>query len=349
MAAAQEMERLIPDAGLVTLEGAGHFSYLDQPTRFARIVSHFIAPDQAQAAPDPASTAHSDPTATAHSDPTTTADPDPTADPDRHRHRHRHRPHHHTRPRLYARAQVPLQRGTQHTDPTPSTDPTPGGSVSAFEGIAAVLAIAALSIRLAGRQHRLLHLLQLEHYEGARLMLWLRRRNELFAPRELLATSLIFAAAVASSAASSGWLCGALLLTSCPLAALGVGDWRREAVKPLVLTGRAKRLLAVALLAPALLFLATITLAAAGLTTAALAVLLALGCAPAGRRALDAADGQPRPAAGPAGDQPTLRGAREALPARLGPFGGRHNRQLRQDHDQVLRGSRTRRPIAPRL
>jgi pimeloyl-ACP methyl ester carboxylesterase len=41
--AAHEMERLIPDAGLVVLEGAGHYSYLDQPARFARIVSHFIA------------------------------------------------------------------------------------------------------------------------------------------------------------------------------------------------------------------------------------------------------------------------------------------------------------------
>jgi pimeloyl-ACP methyl ester carboxylesterase len=44
LAMAREMERLIPDAGLVVLEGAGHFSYLDQPARFARIVSHFIAP-----------------------------------------------------------------------------------------------------------------------------------------------------------------------------------------------------------------------------------------------------------------------------------------------------------------
>lgn len=44
LSAAREMERLIPDAGLVVLEGAGHYSYLDQPARFARIVSHFIAP-----------------------------------------------------------------------------------------------------------------------------------------------------------------------------------------------------------------------------------------------------------------------------------------------------------------
>jgi pimeloyl-ACP methyl ester carboxylesterase len=44
VAMAREMERLIPDAGLVVLEGAGHYSYLDQGARFARIVSHFIAP-----------------------------------------------------------------------------------------------------------------------------------------------------------------------------------------------------------------------------------------------------------------------------------------------------------------
>ena len=149
--------------------------------------------------------------------------------------------------------------------------------MSLFEGLAAVFAIAALAVRLAGRQHRLLHLLQLEHYEGARLMLWLRRRSELIAARELIATGLVFAAAAIASANGSGWLCGALLLAGCPMAALGVSDWRREAVKPLVFTARAKRLLAAALLAPILLLLATIALAAAGLATVALAVVLALG------------------------------------------------------------------------
>lgn len=39
----QTMERLIPDAGLVVFPGAGHFSYLDQPRRFARVASHFLA------------------------------------------------------------------------------------------------------------------------------------------------------------------------------------------------------------------------------------------------------------------------------------------------------------------
>ena len=36
------MEGLIPDAGLVVFEGAGHFSYLDDLDRFCRIVIHFV-------------------------------------------------------------------------------------------------------------------------------------------------------------------------------------------------------------------------------------------------------------------------------------------------------------------
>jgi pimeloyl-ACP methyl ester carboxylesterase len=36
------MERLIPDAGLVVFEGAGHFAYLEQPDRFCRIVDVFL-------------------------------------------------------------------------------------------------------------------------------------------------------------------------------------------------------------------------------------------------------------------------------------------------------------------
>ncbi len=149
--------------------------------------------------------------------------------------------------------------------------------MSVFEGIALVLALLALGARLAGRQHRLLHLFQLEHYEPARLMLWLRRRSELFAPRELGAVVLLFAGALAARASASGWLCGALLLLVCPLATLGVADWRREAVKPLVFTGRAKRLFAAALMPPALLLVAAIAVALAGLATVTLAVLLGLG------------------------------------------------------------------------
>lgn len=47
LADAHLMERLIPDAGLVVFEGAGHYSYLDQPARFARIARHFLGDRQA--------------------------------------------------------------------------------------------------------------------------------------------------------------------------------------------------------------------------------------------------------------------------------------------------------------
>jgi pimeloyl-ACP methyl ester carboxylesterase len=42
LAHARRMEELIPDAGLVLFEGAGHFAYLDEPERFCRIVRHFF-------------------------------------------------------------------------------------------------------------------------------------------------------------------------------------------------------------------------------------------------------------------------------------------------------------------
>ncbi len=39
---AQVMESLIPDAGLVVFDGAGHFTYLEQPSRFLAILKTFI-------------------------------------------------------------------------------------------------------------------------------------------------------------------------------------------------------------------------------------------------------------------------------------------------------------------
>jgi pimeloyl-ACP methyl ester carboxylesterase len=42
LAHARRMEQLIPDAGLVLLEGAGHFCYLDEPDRFCRVVRQFF-------------------------------------------------------------------------------------------------------------------------------------------------------------------------------------------------------------------------------------------------------------------------------------------------------------------
>ena len=42
VAHARKMESLIPDAGLVLFEGAGHFAYLDEPDRFCLIARHFL-------------------------------------------------------------------------------------------------------------------------------------------------------------------------------------------------------------------------------------------------------------------------------------------------------------------
>jgi len=39
---ARVMERLIPDAGLVVFEGAGHYAYLEQPGRFCTVVDVFL-------------------------------------------------------------------------------------------------------------------------------------------------------------------------------------------------------------------------------------------------------------------------------------------------------------------
>lgn len=42
VAHARSMENLIPDAGVVLFEGAGHFAYLDESDRFCAIVKHFF-------------------------------------------------------------------------------------------------------------------------------------------------------------------------------------------------------------------------------------------------------------------------------------------------------------------
>lgn len=42
IAHARRMESAIPDAGLVILDGAGHFPYLDQAAQFCRVALHFL-------------------------------------------------------------------------------------------------------------------------------------------------------------------------------------------------------------------------------------------------------------------------------------------------------------------
>jgi pimeloyl-ACP methyl ester carboxylesterase len=43
----QLMEKLIPDAGLVVFEHAGHYSYVDAAHAFGRVVRHFVSTEQA--------------------------------------------------------------------------------------------------------------------------------------------------------------------------------------------------------------------------------------------------------------------------------------------------------------
>ena len=39
---ARTMERLIPDAGLVSFPGCGHYSFLDNPVQFAAVLRSFL-------------------------------------------------------------------------------------------------------------------------------------------------------------------------------------------------------------------------------------------------------------------------------------------------------------------
>ena len=39
---AKKMERLIPDAGLVSFPGCGHYSFLDNPMQFAAVLRSFL-------------------------------------------------------------------------------------------------------------------------------------------------------------------------------------------------------------------------------------------------------------------------------------------------------------------
>lgn len=45
LADAKTMEKLIPDAGLVSFPGCGHFSFLDNPVQFAAVLKSFLSKD----------------------------------------------------------------------------------------------------------------------------------------------------------------------------------------------------------------------------------------------------------------------------------------------------------------
>jgi UDP-N-acetylmuramoyl-tripeptide--D-alanyl-D-alanine ligase len=102
--------------------------------------------------------------------------------------------------------------------------------------VTVALALIAVAAGLAGRLHVLLHVFQQEHYENARLYVWVRRDlgRRLGQP---LAVAVLAGGVLAD-------LLGVIVAGAGLGAALvyAVQTWRRKQVKPLVFTARAKRL-----------------------------------------------------------------------------------------------------------
>lgn len=139
--------------------------------------------------------------------------------------------------------------------------------------IGLVAAALGLLVLLAGRLHVMLHLFQLEHYENARLRVWVERRRARI-DRGLLGPACAAAVALVVAAATESDLLVLVvgLLAGAGLAVAGLRLLRRPQTKPLVFTPRARRLFALALAVPAaaLALAATAVIAGAPLWVAPL-------------------------------------------------------------------------------
>jgi UDP-N-acetylmuramoyl-tripeptide--D-alanyl-D-alanine ligase len=109
-----------------------------------------------------------------------------------------------------------------------------------------------LLVLVAGRLHLMLHLFQLEHYEPARLLVWVRRRK---ARADWTMVGFLTVAGAILTAFTAAELDGLVLSLGSgiglALAVTGVRLIRRRQTKPLVFTPRARRLFGVALAIPA--------------------------------------------------------------------------------------------------
>jgi UDP-N-acetylmuramoyl-tripeptide--D-alanyl-D-alanine ligase len=123
------------------------------------------------------------------------------------------------------------------------------------------LAFFGLLVLMAGRLHVLLHLFQLEHYEPARLRVWVQRRGERVEAGELAGIALAAVLLVAAAAADlPGVVLGVGFAAGVVGVRRGVNVLRRDQIKPLVFTARATRMYASAL---ALLVIAAVAISIA--------------------------------------------------------------------------------------
>ncbi len=128
-----------------------------------------------------------------------------------------------------------------------------------------IAAAAGLLVHIAGRLHFILHLFQLEHYERARLRVWVQRRN---ARVQVGALVLCLAAGIALTVLTATEV-DALVLSlgtgiGVALAVGGIRLLRRPQTKPLVFTPRVRRLFVVALGLPALVLVVAAVAVVAG-------------------------------------------------------------------------------------
>src|SRR4051794_20226871 len=129
--------------------------------------------------------------------------------------------------------------------------------------IGLIAAGLGLLVLIAGRLHVMLHLFQLEHYEPARLRVWVERRGGRI-DRELLAACLVAGLALTAAAAADVLMLELGVLAGAWLAWSGLRLLRRRQTKPLVFTARARRLFGVALALPALVLLLAAVAVVAG-------------------------------------------------------------------------------------
>jgi UDP-N-acetylmuramoyl-tripeptide--D-alanyl-D-alanine ligase len=120
--------------------------------------------------------------------------------------------------------------------------------------IGLVAAALGLLVLIAGRLHFMLHLFQLEHYEAARLRVWVERRGARI-DRELLIGCVAGGLALTAAAAAGVLMLEVGVIAGGWLAWRGVRLLRRPQTKPLVFTARARRLFVAALAIPALVLL----------------------------------------------------------------------------------------------